>query len=231
MPPLLEYDNKYWENLLEAKSVKLSLENRLHLVFSLLIFLQISIAQLITFTFTSEIAAVRSKAARFMGFTPTAHAEHKFPPGTIIRRWYDSFPNARQHLDNAIKPYACEIAHKESDRLIRDDDLRIKIKDLTLKGIQDLLQPSKLQAKYQVLAPFTWELLYTFTASPNKYRKQKQQGGQTSDEEENNEDWCDNPNIDEDENPLSEGAAATPEGFARNPHLVISLGIFARSTD
>lgn len=102
MPPPLEYNNKYWENLLEAGSLKLNLENRLHLIFSLLIFLQISVAQLITFTFMSEIAAVRSKAVQFMGFTPTAHAENKFPPGTIIQRWYDSFPNAQQHLDNVI---------------------------------------------------------------------------------------------------------------------------------
>ena len=91
MPPLLEYDNKYWENLLEAKSVKLSLENRLHLVFSLLIFLQISIAQLITFTFTSEIAAVRSKAARFMGFTPrrmmwTCHSSGVYDRRRVLTR-------------------------------------------------------------------------------------------------------------------------------------------------
>lgn len=96
-----------------------------------------------------------------------------------------------------------------------------------MKGIQDLLQPSKLQEKYQTLAPFTWELLYTFTASSNKSCKQKQQGSQAGNRvEDDNEDWCNNPNIDENENPLSEGAATTPKGFARNPHQVISFKIF-----
>lgn len=222
MPELLEYDNQYWETLLGDGGHQLSMKKRLHLLFSLLIFLQISLAQLITFAFTSEIAVVRSRAARFMGFTPSGNADNKFPPGFIFQKWYDSFPNARRHLDDIIKPYAYEIAHKESDRLIRDDSLHITIKNLTLKTIQDLLQPSKLQQKYQTLAPFTWQLLYVFTASPNKYRKQKQ--GQGPSQKADDEDWYDNPNIDsEEENPLSEAAAATPEGFARNPHLVDCL--------
>lgn len=231
MPELLEYDNQYWENLLGTRADRLSLKMRLHLIFSLVIFLHISVAQLITFAFTSEITAVRTRAARFMGYTPTAHGDHKFPPAFIFQRWYESFPNARRHLDDIIKPYAYKIAHKESDNLIKDKGLRIKIKNLTLKNIQDLLQPSKLQEKYQSLAPFTWEFLYVFTASPNKSRKQKQQSG-GSDGRDDDEDWCDDPNIDEDETPLSEEATTTPEGFSRNPHLVISFGsMLAWSTD
>ena len=105
----------------------------------------------------------------------------------------------------------------------------MKIKNLTLKEIQDLLRPETILAKYQELAPFTWELLHTFTASPNKYRKRKGRGNERSSEgPHDNDDWDDDPNFadDEPEKMWSE-SPPTPKGFQCNPNIVCILFLVA----
>ena len=63
---------------------KNNLENKLHLIFSLLVFLEISLAQFLTFTFLFSIGKVKYRASRFMGYTETANNEDtRFPPSTV----------------------------------------------------------------------------------------------------------------------------------------------------
>ena len=68
----LLYDNLYWKEAIEEDICKLPLDKKLHLVFTLVMFLQISVAQLLNFIFTSKIKEVQGRAARFLGHTPTA---------------------------------------------------------------------------------------------------------------------------------------------------------------
>jgi len=91
--------------------------------------------------------------------------------------------------------------------------------DCTLKGIQELLQPQKIMDKYQKHAPFTWDVLYTFAASPNKWRKEKAKKN-TADDEDDGEDWEDDPNLPDDEPEKTWDVPQIPEGFSRNPVLV-----------
>ena len=78
----LLYDGDYWKTVLENDIKTKSLDEKLHLIFTLVIFLQISIAQLLNFIFTSRIKEVQNRAARFLGHTPTATSEDKaFPAG------------------------------------------------------------------------------------------------------------------------------------------------------
>ncbi|KAJ7817124.1 hypothetical protein B0H14DRAFT_2602244 [Mycena olivaceomarginata] len=126
--------------------------------------------------------------------------------------------------------------------------LQIRIKDLTIARIRELLDPSKLADKYRALAPFFFELLQVFVASPNKYRKyemeQPVEGGGVDGEsaedessEENARDWDDDPNEDHDEggHPDAENTSQWEgfEGFSRNPIfaiiLVISMLAFVRN--
>ena len=100
----------------------------------------------------------------------------------------------------------------------------MKIKSLTLKEIQDLLRPETILTKYQELAPFTWQLFHTVSASPNKYRKRKGKGkGNERATEDDDDDWDDDPNFADDkpEKTWSE-SPSTPDGFQRNPDLVCS---------
>jgi len=78
--PLL-YSNSYWQEKLGPKFRRDNLENKLHLIFSLLVFLEISLAQFLTFIFSSKIEKVKSRASCFMGYTETANDEDTcFPP-------------------------------------------------------------------------------------------------------------------------------------------------------
>ena len=93
-PMPLSYDNAYWQRILGLDIRKIPLEQRLHLIFSLVIFLQVSIAQLLEFIFTSKIKEIKSRVSRFMGYTPSATTEDKkFPPGMVFRAWL-KFPDA-----------------------------------------------------------------------------------------------------------------------------------------
>ena len=80
----LLYDNCYWKEAIEEDIPKLSLKKKLHLVFTLVMFLQISVTQL-KFIFTSEIKEVQGRAARFLGHTPTATSKDmEFQPGMVF---------------------------------------------------------------------------------------------------------------------------------------------------
>ena len=56
-------------------------------------------------------------------------------------------------------PLTQAIVGKESDKMIKDVQLKVKMKTLTLKGIQELLQPQQVIEKYREYAPFMWKLL------------------------------------------------------------------------
>ena len=218
---ILLFDNQYWERKLGKHSPALTIDKRLHLVVSLIIFLNVSLAKLLFFIFNTEIKAVKTRAARFMGYTPTASDKDlTFPPGTLFRSWHSKFPGVRSHLHEIIKPCAKQMVEDESNRMIRDPGLQIRMKNLTLKGIQQLLEPQLILEKYQDLAPFTWDLLYTFTSLPNNYRRRHTEGERNSGVE-NSSDWEDDPNLaDDDPEKGWMGVPPTPTGFSRNPVLV-----------
>jgi hypothetical protein len=54
----LLYNESYWKRVLEDAIEKKSLDEKLHLIFTLVMFLQVSIAQLLHFIFTSQIKEV-----------------------------------------------------------------------------------------------------------------------------------------------------------------------------
>jgi hypothetical protein len=158
----LLYDDCYWQEALEKDIRKISLEKKLHLIFTLVMFLQISVAQLLNFIFTSEIKEVRSRAAIFLGHTPTATSKDmEFQPRVVFRAWHENFRKAKAQLHKMIQPCAIEMVLEESDKLIGDKELQVKMKDLTLKSIRTLLQPKVIVDKYHQLAPFTWSLKWT----------------------------------------------------------------------
>ena len=105
-----------------------------------------------------------------------------------------------------IKPVACEIALGESDTIIGDRLLQVKMKDLTIASIRDVLQPQKIIERYQELAPFMWAVLEKFALSPNKWCRRTS----TKDSEmapvgdDEGSDWDDDdPNVDDEETPDS----------------------------
>lgn len=216
----LLYDDRHWQEILEKDIRKISLKRKLHLIFTLVMFLQISVAQLLHFIFTSDIKEVRGRAARFLGYTPTATSkEMEFPPGMVFGAWHNNFPKARAQLHKMIQPCAIEMVLDESDKLIGDKKLQVKMKDLTLKSIRTLLQPTVILNKYSQLAPFTWNLLETISASPNKHCKYNTVTNEFEDDNEAKDDWDDDPNHD-DEEPERKWDLKTPQGFSRNPVLV-----------
>jgi hypothetical protein len=130
---LLLYNNNYWQEKLGPEFRKNNHENKLHLIFSLLVFLEISLLQFLTFTFSSNIKNVKSRASRFMGYTETAnHEDTRFPPRAIWHMWLENFPRCKPHIYKMIRPVACEIALGESDKITEDRVFQVKMKDLTI---------------------------------------------------------------------------------------------------
>ena len=215
----LLYDDSYWKDVLTEDIHKISLEKKLHLIFTLVMFLQISVMQLLSFIFTTEIKEVRARAARFMGHTPTATSKDmEFHPGMVFCAWHENFPKAKAQLHEMIKPCAIKMVLDESDKLIGDKELQVKMKDLTLKSIRTLLQPDVIVDKYHQLAPFTWNLLETISALPNRHCKYNAKINEFEDDEVGGDDWDDDPNCDEE--PEGKWDLKTPHGFSRNPVLV-----------
>jgi hypothetical protein len=225
----LEFDSAYWEQHLPDGMQKADLPTKLHLIFSLVIFLSISVRQLLQFIFSSDIHEVKNRASRFMGHTPTAvDKDLQFPPATVFDLWHTRWPHARGLLHNMIQPCAHEIVLEESDNIIKDLSLQIRIKTLTIREIRDLLHPDALLERFKKSAPFMFSLLHTFSASPNKYRKQKAAQHRHSESSREatareDEDWEDDPNAEDDANDDEqprEDSWKEYDGFSRNPVFV-----------
>ncbi|KAK6977079.1 hypothetical protein R3P38DRAFT_3335013 [Favolaschia claudopus] len=209
-------------------------EAKFQLVFSLTIFFSISVRQLLYWLFTTNIPRVTRAVSHFMGYFPTNHSlEEQFGPAMLFALWRDGdrYPRAQLFLRDMTVPCAHELIFEDSNRIITSPLLQVRVKTLTIQQLRDLLHPSKLIEIIKGLAPFTWGLLHTFSASPNAWRKRpKQKAGEEMQGEE--EDWVDDPNDD----PLESGEAGLGDsagtswqkeypGFSRNPVFAILLTI------
>ncbi|KAJ7178013.1 hypothetical protein C8R46DRAFT_888180 [Mycena filopes] len=240
-PPVLAgFDvNPDWGTLLSQVSPPPNLQSpqiQCQLVFSLLLFLGLSIREFLVFIFESSIPVVKHRAGMFMG----NHTSNGFAPGRIFRAWHDRFPKSIPHLHSAIiKPCMEEIALQESDRVINDPRLKVRLIDCTLDYIRSALNPGILPRIYLEDAPFTWDYLSVFTTSPNKWRKERARTGKDGKPATPREadEWEETP-----EGSTGDSAEFAGEtegfwkgmGFARNPTfalvLVFSLMAFTRNT-
>jgi hypothetical protein len=75
-----------------------------------------------------------------------------------------------------------------------------------------LLHPTNLVEIFEELAPFTWDLLHTFSASPKKSRKQKSADSDEPMPAADDDDWID----DGDDDPNLESGDADPGDSSGN---------------
>ncbi|KAK7016638.1 hypothetical protein R3P38DRAFT_3321050 [Favolaschia claudopus] len=146
-----------WATLLSQVTPAPALDNpqiKCQLVFSLLIFFGLSIQEFLVFLFESTLPKVRHRAGLFMG----NHPSHEFAPQRIFKAWH---------------PCMEEIALLESDKVINDTRLKVRLKDCTLEFIRNILDPGRLPGIFQEDAPYSWDFLTVFTTSPNEYRKKQ----------------------------------------------------------
>lgn len=109
----LQFNSEYWEEHLPGIQ-DFDLDTKLHLIASLIIFLSVTIQQILIFIFSSDIPAVKSRASRFMGyFSTTKNDDLRFPPSTLYQLWHSRWPQAREHLHAMIEPCAHGIALEE----------------------------------------------------------------------------------------------------------------------
>lgn len=198
-----------------------------------MIFLSVSTKQLMHWLFTTEIPSVTKRISHFMGFFATESTlEAQFAPALIFNLWRDGsrWPKAQNYLREMTIPCAHELALQDSDRVISSPHLRVQLKTLSIHKLRELLHPTKLVEIIKELAPFTWGILHTFSASPNKARKQRK-----TDEDVPmppsagvEEDWADDPNDDENVEEGEANPSSIPKRqwskeyprFSRNPVFV-----------
>jgi hypothetical protein len=171
----LLFGDDFWVNTIPDLR-KSPITTRVHLVFSLLCFLKVSLYQLLKFSFSSDIKAVKDKASIFVGYNTTGGPREidKFPPALMLHLWSTRWPTTcHKHFKDMITPYALEIALRESNQLIADPLLRISLREITIEGVQNLMKPETLITTYRENAPFIFNILHTFAASPNPYRNKK----------------------------------------------------------
>ncbi|KAJ7663559.1 hypothetical protein B0H14DRAFT_3539893 [Mycena olivaceomarginata] len=136
--------NPDWGALLSQISPAPNIQNpqiQCQLVFSLLLFLGLSIQEFLIFLFQSTLPVVKHRAGMFMG----SHKKNGFAPGRIFRAWHDCFPGSIPYLHSTIiKPCMEEIALWESDRVINDPRLKVRLLYCTFDYIRNVLNPGIL---------------------------------------------------------------------------------------
>lgn len=184
--------------------------------------------------FTTEIPCVTKRISHFMGFFGAESTpEAQFAPAMIFDLWRNDkrWPKAQKHLRQMTIPCAHELALEDSNRVISSPLLRIHLKTLTISELRSLLHPEKLIEVIKGLAPFTWGILHTFSASPNKSRRYRKTDGDVpmpQSETNADEDWEDDPNDDtnieageaDPSSASNHGWSKDYPGFSRNPVFV-----------
>ncbi|KAJ7367233.1 hypothetical protein DFH08DRAFT_1005503 [Mycena albidolilacea] len=202
-------------------------------------YLSILVRQLIYWIFTTNIPSVSRRVSFFMGFNESESTpEAQFGPAMLFGLWCDQirWPRAQKHLRTMTILCAHELALQDSNRLINNPELRIKMKTLTIHKLQTLLHPQKLIQVFKDLAPFMWQILHTFCASLNNHRRRQaaeiavpvddlgEDDPMPDVGSEDEEDWADDPNLESGEvDPDSVLSHWLQEyaGFARNPVFLI----------
>ncbi|KAJ7823822.1 hypothetical protein B0H14DRAFT_2597693 [Mycena olivaceomarginata] len=163
--------------------------------------------------------------------------EAQFGPAMLFELWRDRirWPGEQRHLRTMKIPCAHVLALQDSNRLINNPELRIKMKTLTIHKLRTLLHPQKLIQVFKDLAPFMWQILHTFCASPNNHRR-RQAAEIAVLIPKTRKDWADDPNLESGEvDPDSVPSHWSREyaGFARNPVFAIlvclSMLVFVRN--
>lgn len=128
MTDILKFGDQFWiEKGFNSKDF--TSEKKIHLIFSLIIFLGTSLVQLLHFAFSSQIKEVKKQAGMFVGYQSTAQTDlERFPPAEIFWLWHERSPATRNHLHNEIV-LRCgpEISVEESRKLVSDEKLKISL--------------------------------------------------------------------------------------------------------
>ncbi|KAL1686920.1 hypothetical protein GGG16DRAFT_105392 [Schizophyllum commune] len=172
----LPYNDDYWrERFKDDPKAHRDPLDKFYLVFSLLCFFKLTIFDFLSELFSSEHDRVKMRVGHFLGApsgVPTEDNLAAYPPAVIFDLWRSrSSRSSRPFVLAIVRRYALEIALKESDNIIQDRTLKIKIKDLTTEGIRRLLRPEVLKSRLHEQAPFIWSILHLFCSAPNDYRK------------------------------------------------------------
>jgi hypothetical protein len=115
----LQYNNAYWQSKFSGNELTgINLEAKLHLIFSLMIFLSVSTRQLLIWIFTTDMPAVTKPISHFMGYFATQPSfETQFAPAMVFSLWRNSkrYPRAQKYLREMTIPCAHEMALQDSN--------------------------------------------------------------------------------------------------------------------
>ncbi|KAJ6530440.1 hypothetical protein B0H10DRAFT_1963486 [Mycena sp. CBHHK59/15] len=128
----------FWQSIFsQGQSKGLNLEAKLHLVFSLMIFLSISTRQILHWLFTARIPDVSHRISHFMGFFSTESSpEAQFCLQMLFSLWRDEkrWPKAQKYIRDMTIPCVHELALQDSDRVISSPFLRVRLRTLTTQN-------------------------------------------------------------------------------------------------
>jgi hypothetical protein len=167
-------------------------------------YLSISVRQLIYWIFTTNIPGV-SRRASWDSMNPKAHWKHN-----LVQQCYlgsGAIGSVGHGHRSTSEPCAHELVLQDSNCLINNPELRIKMKTFTIHKLRTLLHPQKLIQVFKDLAPFMWQILHTFCASPNNNRRRQAVEIAVSVDD-----------LDEDD-PMSDADSEDEEGWADDPNL------------
>ncbi|TFY63199.1 hypothetical protein EVJ58_g3390 [Rhodofomes roseus] len=174
MAEVLKFDGTYWNTLLPPEQQPTSEIDKLHLIYSLIVFLGLSLSKVFAFAFTSNIKSIKERAGTFLAVRRKRGQKERFGPADLYGLWHANWPRCRQDLhERIVKPCMEKIAVTESDLIIGDRSLKVRLKKLTIADVRALLDPVAVAAKLRHMAPFTYGYLYAFATAPNKYRRDR----------------------------------------------------------
>ena len=81
----LQFEHNYWDTHLSGMK-NASIQTKLHLILSLVIFLGVSVQYLLNFIFSMDVKSMRDHASHYMGYTPSAMDDgSQFHPSALYQ--------------------------------------------------------------------------------------------------------------------------------------------------
>ncbi|KAI0684790.1 hypothetical protein C8T65DRAFT_748499 [Cerioporus squamosus] len=156
----LAYSNTFWANRIPPEDIPTTLELKVQLVFSLIVYLALPLHHLLIYIFESNVHVVKNRTSKFMAHRgPTGNSPLIFHPASLFH-----------------------IALQESNKIIQEPSFQVRITTVTIAELRRLANPQNVLATIQEKAPFTYSFLRAFTVAPNEYRKRKAKSKQAEGE-------------------------------------------------
>src|ERR1700761_2656418 len=102
-PVQLAYNEAFWDQKLSPDLQKATIWRKCHLIFSLILFVNIPLVDVFLWLFSSRITRVRQRTGKFLQAPGVGQSPDDFGPARVYAAWHTEWPQSRPWLHYMVE--------------------------------------------------------------------------------------------------------------------------------